>query len=716
MRELITDASRTFIKQSKKLMIAIQEREITRKKISSLRDLDDLAKFLNTSKKQLIYYSIVLPEPKKYKSFDIPKKNGEVRKISAPVKTLKYIQTQLSNKLQEIYEPLNAVHGFVKNYEDKNKEIIKPTIITNADQHKRKRIILNLDLKDFFPTITKNRVYGLFKNQYSINSRIAYYLTHICCTENGLPQGAPTSPIITNLICSRLDRKLRRLSAENYVTYSRYADDLSFSTSRKAFPESFESKVREIIENEGLFINERKRRLHIRENRMEVTGLTVNVKPNVQRKYVRNLRAIFHNIEKKGLVSVADNIVKSKNKTSLKNLEVLKKYLKGKIEFLGQVKGKDDPIFTKFKSKYSEIFSPQIIIKDTQIETTDFADKRDKLLVEYNSEIVASIEVKESDQENIKSRIKLKLDKARKILLSPDKNNYLETVFLLWFSCLNEFQRIHFSSRVERIENNKPTYKNFIDNELIEEGKYYLKYLKTLPGFRHTSYTTIERTEILSKPPRDDNISFFMQAFLIEKMKSQNIIEFAWLNEIRNRLNLTHSDEANIKKSPYYERVSWPQCSWMFQFLYFIFTANKLKIDSVFQDNKYINNHISGNNMIITGIIDEINDISNGHELVISFHNSLSENKNKIKALIWKTYKSSYAQPADDKNRKRIEETELLFNDYKKENIRPGDPVRVKVEFTLNKTRQNKIINNITIKNIEKLSDPNFLAKYEKEN
>ena len=123
-------------------------------------------------------------------------------------------------------------------------------------EYVREKFILNIDLENFFPTVSKKRVYGLFKNQSSLNSKIASYLTFICCTDKGLPQGSPTSPIITNIICSRLDKKLRRLSSENYVTYSRYADDLLF-TSKKEFPSEFENKVNEIIQNEGFLLNEK---------------------------------------------------------------------------------------------------------------------------------------------------------------------------------------------------------------------------------------------------------------------------------------------------------------------------------------------------------------------------------------------------------------------------------------------------------------------------
>lgn len=181
-------------------MITPQDREKIKNEFNSLTNLYELAHFLNTTQKQLIYYTVILPEDQRYSPFLIPKKSGGTRQIYAPVNTLKYIQKQLAFKLQALYEPFNVVHGFLKEYEDKNGLKVKPTVVTNAAAHVRKKIILNIDLENFFPTVSKKRVYGLFKNQYSLNSKIASYLTFICCTENGLPQGAPTSPIITNMI------------------------------------------------------------------------------------------------------------------------------------------------------------------------------------------------------------------------------------------------------------------------------------------------------------------------------------------------------------------------------------------------------------------------------------------------------------------------------------------------------------------------------------
>lgn len=690
-------------------MISIHDREKIKNEFSSLVDLDDLARFLNTTKRQLIYYSVILPEDEKYRSFTIPKKNGGAREINAPVKTLKYIQSQLSLRLQVLYEPLNVVHGFLLQYQSEKGIFIRPTIVSNATMHVRKKFILNIDLENFFPTISKKRVYGLFKNQYSLNSKIASYLTFICCTEKGLPQGAPTSPIITNMICSRLDRKLRRLSSENYVTYSRYADDLSFSTSKKVFPPDFEHKVNEIIKNEGFTLNEKKRRLLLRENRLEVTGLTVNLKPNVQRRYVRNLRAIFHSIKKYGIQVTANSYVRIKN-IPVNNPEVsLKKFLNGKIQYLGQVKGKEDPIYIKFKQKFLEVFeSEKMSTNIPESESGEFIYDRNELLKKYNAEIVDAIKGTSIEIINIRKRIEKKLDKAMKILLSEERKNCYETLYLMWYSCLNEFQRIHFEFRYDK-ENKK--YEVYLDSNLIDDGKYFKDSIFSLPGHRFINTVTLMQTKTVLKPRREDEIFLSVHIYLFDQRKGEYIPEFSWLNEIRNRLNLTHSDNVNIKRDEYFERVDWIQCSWMFQLLYFIFTSKKITPNSVFMENKYLNKHNSGDIMKITGTVENIiiDDKLGKVELIILFGNDVSTAQHKIKAEVWKTFKDLPDKYSPEYITKRKIEAEEIYKNYSKRNIQKGDKVSLRVEYYLSNDQ-----NKIRIVGIEKLPALECLAVYEK--
>ena len=160
-------------------------------------------------------------------TFDIPKRSGGTRKISTPITALKIIQRKLNQVLQQVYEPRPSVHSFISDHD----------IVSNAKKHLRREWVLNLDLKNFFPSITFPRVIGLFKKKpYEIPSPAATVLAQICCFEDKLPQGAPTSPIVSNMICAKLDNELYRLARKYKCKYTRYADDITFSTYNYDFP------------------------------------------------------------------------------------------------------------------------------------------------------------------------------------------------------------------------------------------------------------------------------------------------------------------------------------------------------------------------------------------------------------------------------------------------------------------------------------------------
>ena len=147
------------------------------------------------------------------------------------------MQRRLSDVLQDCVDEINidnkrknrTAHGFKR----------KRSIITNARQHRRRRWVFNLDLEDFFPSINFGRVRGfLLKNRdFELHAAVATVIAQIACYENSLPQGSPCSPVISNLIGHLLDMRLVRLASESGCTYSRYADDLTFSTNKKDFPE-----------------------------------------------------------------------------------------------------------------------------------------------------------------------------------------------------------------------------------------------------------------------------------------------------------------------------------------------------------------------------------------------------------------------------------------------------------------------------------------------
>jgi hypothetical protein len=151
---------------------------------------------------------------KSYETFTIPKKNGETRTIDAPKIKLLTIQRAFAEELEKVYPPKRCVHGFVSG----------KSIVTNAEQHIKKRYVFNIDLKDFFATIQFARVRNiLISEPFNYPYSQATILAQICCHKGALPQGAATSPILSNIICWKMDAQLQRLAIDNRCTYKAIA-------------------------------------------------------------------------------------------------------------------------------------------------------------------------------------------------------------------------------------------------------------------------------------------------------------------------------------------------------------------------------------------------------------------------------------------------------------------------------------------------------------
>ena len=264
---------------------------------------NDLALFLGLPPQKLTYLLYIKGVDNCYSTFEIPKKSGGVRTIHAPnnelMKILRVLASELATYQQQIWEKNhtspNISHGFTKN----------KSIITNAKIHIKKKYVLNIDLKDFFDSFHFGRVTGYFeKNRYfSLPHDIAIILAQLTCYKGKLPQGAPTSPIITNLICQILDYRILSLAKKYRLDYTRYADDLSFSTNDKRFIDSYTSFIEEIcqlISKAGFDINENKTRLLYKDSKQIVTGLVTNQKPNIERVYFKKTKAMALSLYKSG--------------------------------------------------------------------------------------------------------------------------------------------------------------------------------------------------------------------------------------------------------------------------------------------------------------------------------------------------------------------------------------------------------------------------------
>lgn len=292
---------------------------MSRSRLASLKaatSLSDVAKLLDFKPKAVSFILYKQPAATKYTTFQVPKKSGGHRTIKAPIESLKLLQRRVSDLLLDCADEINAArqlkdrtaHGFKR----------KRSIITNARQHRHRRWVFNLDLEEFFPSINFGRVRGFFlKNRdFELHPEVATVLAQIACHDNSLPQGSPCSPVISNMVAHLLDMRLVRLAAASGCTYSRYADDLTFSTNKKDFPpeiavpsasESVGSHLwlpgealRTLIASTGFRINAKKTHLMYRSSRQNVTGLVVNQKINVRWEYRHNVRAMVHRLVRTG--------------------------------------------------------------------------------------------------------------------------------------------------------------------------------------------------------------------------------------------------------------------------------------------------------------------------------------------------------------------------------------------------------------------------------
>lgn len=353
----------------------------TRKRISALQTKTDLLRLLNDLKiddlqdnaylipmKTLNFYCNPVHD-KRYRSFSIPKKSGGERVISAPCRGLMSILTYLNVMFEAMYEPAPCVCGFA----------IGKSVVDNAKCHIGKNYVFNLDMKDFFPSIQQARVWArLQAAPYNIKKDVANVIAGLCCmkTSDGryvLPQGAPTSPILTNMICERLDRRLTGLARRFGLIYSRYADDITFSSMHYVYSADgeFMKELHRIISDEHFSLNNKKTRLQKNNERQEVTGITVNEKTNVTRKYVREIRQLLYMWKTYGYNDAYSKFYpkyKAEKGYVKKGEPVLENVLSGKLLYLKMVKGEEDSIYVKLREQFDKLSGNTLIQKSSSEE------------------------------------------------------------------------------------------------------------------------------------------------------------------------------------------------------------------------------------------------------------------------------------------------------------------------------------------------------------
>lgn len=361
-----------------------------------MKSIDDFIKILNELKKER-YAQFAFPITKKqlfyfasnevkiedlYSENYIPKKSGGTRTIQVPCRGLKEIQEYITEILSTIYEPNDYVTGFVRG----------KSIIDNAMPHVGHKYLVSWDIKDFFSSIRAKLVkYSLTSEPFNFPDDVANLITNICCiriAENSnkriLPQGAPSSPILSNIVFAEADKLIEEFCKTGArwckwyrrgpVTYTRYADDMTFSADydfyynnrfswaeiKRVFRYTFREnlQLRNYYYFTGLRLNKKKTRRCKQGQRKVVTGIVVNEKLNVKKSYVREIRDLLYIWEKYGYNDAQKRFSNHVRNTShISNHSELLNVLVGKINFIKQVKGKDDRIYQRFKGKIEELCS-----------------------------------------------------------------------------------------------------------------------------------------------------------------------------------------------------------------------------------------------------------------------------------------------------------------------------------------------------------------------
>ncbi|OLU19627.1 hypothetical protein BVH01_05005 [Pseudomonas sp. PA1(2017)] len=357
--------------------------------IPPINNNQDLANYIGVKKGVIAYYAYYLVSSKAYTSFAIKKRSGGERTIDAPIRGLKELQRTILDKLSPETNFRHCVYGYIPGR----------GILQNSAIHVRQKWVLRVDIKDFFPSITTARISGMLKSPpFNMAPKAARALALISTKDGVLPQGSPLSPWITNVICKGLDYNLKRLASKHKCYYSRYADDLFFSTSNSFFPTALARRgdaeknviIGEDLELEilraGFLPNEEKTSLTPISQRQVITGVIVNSRTNVPREFVKNVRAALYSWEKFGLKAAEEHWrskVDSRNRAG--DPPRFRWVLRGQINFIKHVKGEADPVYISLAKKLKKLddnftfdakASALSVIEEVQIFVEGITDKK----------------------------------------------------------------------------------------------------------------------------------------------------------------------------------------------------------------------------------------------------------------------------------------------------------------------------------------------------
>ncbi len=285
------------------------------------------------------------------------KRDGTPRVIDAPHWPLKFMQTRIKELLEELYLPSSRANGFIKGRGIKR----------NALAHAGKRLILNVDIQDYFGSVHFGRIRRrLMAAPYGLTNDVATTIAKLCTLDGILPIGSPSSPILANIISSKLDYDLTDLARHNGCFYTRYADDITFSTNRHRFPRDLVEiergqhsgsaapgvELASILTSNGFALNARKTRLLGRGDSQEVCGIVCNERLNPRSRLRRQIRAMIHAWRKFGLDEAEREW---REKYNWRGATSFERSLRGRIEFLIHVRGEDDSVAQRAVERYKDL-------------------------------------------------------------------------------------------------------------------------------------------------------------------------------------------------------------------------------------------------------------------------------------------------------------------------------------------------------------------------
>lgn len=407
-----------------------------------------------------------------YKLEEIEKKSGGIRKIRAPQGQLKSVLKVILKFLKVVYEDKELTTKFSHGFE-KGK-----SIITNAELHKGKRYVLNIDLENFFDSFHFGRVRGFFFKNLDMSLEEATVLANLVCYNRVLPQGAPTSPIITNMICRFMDLKMIKVAKKYKCTYTRYADDLTFSSSNRNFEEHIQEiveNVEKIVNKAGFNINHNKTHLQYNNSSQKVTGLVVNKIVNIDNKYYKNTRAMAENLYKYGDFYINGEPGKIKQ-------------LEGRFAFIDQLnfennkkslRKKDTSNFNRREKSYQEFLfykyfyanDKPLILTEGKTDITYLKAALKKMYNDYP-------ELIEKSSDGFRFKIQF-LERSRRLnyfLNYIEGASGLKNIYALYF-----WNPYNFYSKFElkrRVEKQKPVFLLF-DNEINNKEKPLRSFLNS---------------------------------------------------------------------------------------------------------------------------------------------------------------------------------------------------------------------------------------------